>query len=297
MKNVLRVIAAAIVCAAPGYAAQAPAEPDPGRTYQVEGSIHVAVVENRNSVFLVSDEGVLLAETNFERNAATVAGLIASVTPGQVGLVVNTHWHGDHIGGNAYFAEHGALLMAHEHTRVRMSEQQVNPVTGGVQLEAQAPDVLPTVTFQEGATIHWGDETVEIVHYPNAHTDSDVVLYYRNADVIMVGGLLEYPTYAGVYDPKGFVDALEKVIARANADTKIIPWQGPVVSKMELQEWRNVIETMAANVSALIAQGKTIDEIVASRPSAAFDEKWGGGRTPDRFARDVHYVLTNGARD
>ena len=297
MKNVTSVTAVVIVLAAPGYAAQGPAEPDPGRTYQVEGNIHVAVVENRNSVYLVSDERVLLTETNFERNAVTVAGLIASVTPNPVQLVVNTHWHGDHVGGNAYFAERGAALMAHENTRVRMSEQQVNPVTGRVQLEAQALEFLPTVTFKDGVTIHWGDETVELVHYPDAHTDSDVVIYFHDANVIMVGGLLEYPTYAGVSDPEGFIDALEKVIARADADSKIIPWKGPVISEVELQEWRDVIETMAANVSALIAEGKTIDEIVAAHPSAEFDAKWGGGRTPNRFAQDMHYVLTHGAQD
>ena len=296
MKKVMSVTAVAILLAAPGYAAQAPAEPDPGRTYQVEGNVHVAVIEDRNCVFLVSGGRVLLAETNFERNAVTLAGLIASVTPSPVELVVNTHWHGDHVGGNAYFAERGAAVMAHDNTRVRMSAQQINPVTGRVQLQAQAPEFLPTMTFKDGVTFHWGDETVELAYYPDAHTDSDVVLYYHDANVIMVGGLLEYPTYAGVSSPEGFIDALEQVITRADADTKIVPWKGPVVSRVELQAWRDVIETVAANVSALIAEGKTIDEIVAARPTAEFDDEWGGGRSPDRFARDMHYVLTS-ARD
>lgn len=297
MKNAMSVTAAVIACAAHGFAAQAPATPDPGRTFQVEGNVHVAVIEGRNSVFLVSDEGVLLTETSFERNAATLAGLIASVTPRPVVRVVNTHWHGDHVGGNAYFSERGAVLMAHDNTRVRMSQEQVNPVTGRVQLEALAPAFLPSVTFSDSVTIQWGDEVAELVYYPDAHTDCDVVVYYHDANVIMVGGLLEYPTYAGVYSPEDFIDALENVIARADADSKIIPWKGPVVSRVELQEWRDVIETMAANVSALIVEGKTIDEIVAAHPSAAFDGKWGGGRTPDRFARDMHYVLTQGASD
>lgn len=292
MKKVMSVTAVAILLTASGYKAQVPAELDPGRTHQVEGNVHVAVIEGRNCVFLVSDGRVLLAETNFERNAATLAGLIASVTPSPVKLVVNTHWHGDHVGGNAYFAERGAAVMAHENTRVRMSAQQVNPVTGRVQLREQAPEFLPTMTFKDGVTFHWGDETVELVYYPDAHTNADVALFYHDANVIMVGGLLEYPTYAGVASPEGFIDALEQVIARADADTKIVPWKGPVVSRVELQQWRDVIETVAANVSALIAGGKTIDEIIAARPTAEFDDKWGGGRSPDRFARDMHYVLT-----
>ena len=174
-----------------------------------------------------------------------------------------------------------------------MSAQQVNPVTGRVQLEPQLPEFLPTLTFQDEITIHWGDEVVDLVYHPNAHTDSDVVLYYRNANVIFVAGLMEYPTYAGVYSPEGFMAALDSVIAQSDEDTKIIPWQGPVVSRDELQEWRDIIATMSERVAALLAQGSTVDEIIAAQPSQDFDEKWGGGRSPERFARDMHYVLTN----
>ena len=297
MRKLSTVTAAALFVAAPAYAAEAPAEPDPGRTFQVEGDIHVATIENRNTVYLVDDERVLISETNFERNAETLAGLIASVTDAPVELVVTTHWHGDHNGGNAYFASHGATIMAHENTRTRLMNQQINPVTGGVQLEPQPPEMLPHITITDGATIHWGDETVEVVHYPDAHTDSDVVLYFENHNVVFVGGLLEYPTYAGVYDPQGFIDALNAVIERSNEDTKIIPWQGPVVGTAELAEWRDIIEHMVATIQPMIDRGMSLEEIVAANPSAEFDAEWGGGRSPDRFAQDMHYVLTHDTRD
>jgi glyoxylase-like metal-dependent hydrolase (beta-lactamase superfamily II) len=297
MKSLIHLVAAAVLLAAPGFAAEAPEVPDPGVIFQVEGDVHIATIENRNTVILLSDERVLISETNFTRNAETLAGLIASITDAPVEMAVTTHWHGDHNGGNAYFAEHGATIMAHENTRIRMMNRQINPVTGGVQLEPQPAEMLPQVTIKDGATIHWGDETVEIVHYPTAHTDSDLVLYYQNANVIFVGGLLEYPTYAGVYNPQGFIDALNAVVARADANSKIIPWQGPVISRAELLEWRDIIETMREKISAMIDQGMTLEQIVAANPSAEFDEKWGGGRSPDRFAQDMHYVLTNDTRD
>ncbi len=297
MKRTPYLTAAAILVAAPSFAAQAPEVPDPGVTFQVEGNVHIATIENRNTVYLVSDERVMISETNFERNAETLAGLIASVTDAPVELVVTTHWHGDHNGGNAYFAEHGATIMSHENTRIRMMNRQVNPVTGGIQLEPQPPEMLPQVTIKDGVTIHWGDETVEVVHYPTAHTDSDLVLYYENANVIFVGGLVEYPTYAGVYNPQGFIDALNAVVARADADTKVIPWQGPVISRTELLAWRDIIETMREKITAMIEDGMTLEQIVAAKPSAEFDEMWGGGRPPDRFAQDMHYVLTNDTRD
>ena len=297
MKRNMYLTAAAILLAAPAIAAQAPEVPDPGVIFQVEGDVHIATIENRNTVILLSDERVLISETNFTRNAETLAGLIASVTDAPVELVVTTHWHGDHNGGNAYFAEHGATIMAHENTRIRLMNRQVNPVTGGVQLEPQPAEMLPQVTFKDSITIHWGDETVEAVHYPTAHTDSDVALYYHNSNVIFVGGLLEYPTYAGVYNPQGFIDALNAVVARTDANTKIIPWQGPVISRVDLLEWRDIIETMREKISAMIDQGMSLEQIVAAKPSAEFDEKWGGGRSPDRFAQDMHYVLTNDTRD
>jgi len=297
MKRLLPMAAAAVLFAAPAIAAEAPETPDPGEIFQVEGDIYVAKIENRNTVILRSDERVFISETNFTRNAETLAGLIESVSDAPVELVVTTHWHGDHNGGNAYFAEHGAVLMAHENTRIRMMNTQINPVSGGVQLEAQPPEMLPQVTIKHGATIHWGDETVEIVHYPDAHTDSDLVLYYLNSNVIFVGGLLEYPTYAGVYNAQGFIDALNAVVARADANTKIIPWQGPVLTRTELLEWRDIIETMRTKISAMIDQGMSVEQIVAAKPSAEFDAKWGGGRPPDRFAQDMQYALTHDTRD
>ena len=87
------------------------------------------------------------------------------------------------------------------------------------------------------------------------------------------------------------------MVARADADTKIIPWQGPVISRVELLEWRDIIESMRAKILAMIDQGMSLEQIVAAKPSAEFDEKWGGGRTPDRFAQDMQYVLTHDARD
>jgi len=289
--------AAALLLAAPSYAAEGPAERDPGSVMQVTDNIYIATIENRNTVILASEDRTMISETNFERNAETLAGLIRSVSPAPVELVVTTHWHGDHNGGNAYFQEHGAVILSHENTRTRLMNQQINPVTNGVQLEPQPPEMLPLVTLQEGATIHWGDETVEIVYYPDAHTDSDLVLYYQNANVIFVGGLLEYPQYAGVYNPQGFIDALNAVAARADSDTKIIPWQGEVVSREEILVWRDIIEVMVERISAMIDQGMTEEQIIAENPSREYDAQWGGGRTPTRFTQDMYYVLTHDTRD
>ncbi len=118
------------------------AEAEPGRVFPIAGNIHLAVVEGRNTPFLVGDDAVLLAETNFERNAEIVRDLIATITPNPVRLAVNSHWHPDHVGGNAFFAANGALTLAHENTRTRMLNRLQNQATGPQSAEvisARAP--------------------------------------------------------------------------------------------------------------------------------------------------------------
>ena len=293
MKVLLSCAFAALLFAAPAVAGEAPAPP---RSYQVVPNLHVSVIENRNCVYLVGNNRVLLAESNFERNAEALRDMIARTTPAKVELVVNTHWHGDHIGGNKLFSSEGALTMSHENTRAAMSVDQINPVTNAVQLRAQAPEFLPTITIKEATTVHWDGEVVEIVPYHNAHTVTDLVLYYRNANAVFVGGLLEVGAYPGIANADSFVEAIDAVLARTNANTRIIPWQGPTVTPAELRDFRNVLATVRDRVRGMITRGMTIDQIIAAKPSADYDAKWGHGRTPERWARDMHHALTNPMR-
>jgi cyclase len=292
MKTVLAFAAAVLTLGGAAFAAEQ-APPAPPRTYQVAGDIHVAVIENRNSVFMVGPDTILVADTNFERNAQKLADTIAGVSPKPVRLVIDSHWHGDHIGANALFASKGAVTLAHKNTRARMSVDQVNPVTNTVQLPAQKPEFLPMLTFDGPMSVHFAGEEISLVHYPNGHTDSDVVVYFPRENTVYLGGLLEYPQYAGVYSPKAFIAAIDAVLARTDDNSRLIPWQGRVVNKAELRQWRDIIATMAQRVGAMIAQGKTVQEVVAAKPSREFDAVWGGGRMPDRFAQDMYYALTH----
>jgi cyclase len=161
-----------------------------------------------------------------------------------------------------------------------------------VQQAAFPAEFLPMLTFRDAMTVHFAGEEIQLTYYPDAHTDSDVVLRFPRANVIYMGGLLNYPTYAGIRSPDGFVAALDKVLAQADANTRIIPWRGPLVGKRELQEWRDLLATVRDRVAAAIRQGKTVDEIVASKPSREFDAKWGGAGAPDNFVRQIHAGLT-----
>jgi cyclase len=263
------------------------AETEAGVVHPIAGNLHLAVVEDRNTPFLVGDDAVLLAETNFERNAAKVRELIGSVTPNPVRFVVNSHWHPDHVGGNALFAADGALTISHDNTRVRMIERQRDGVSD------LTPESLPVLTFNSKMTLYLDGENIDLVFYPDAHTDSDVVMYFRESNIVYIGGLLNYPMYAGVYDAHGFLDSLDQILAVTNENTTIIPWRGPVVGKAEVQEWRNVLSTVSERVSDLMADGLSLEEIRAAQPSREFDAKWGNQRSPEQFLGDVYTALSN----
>ena len=289
----LPALLAALVVTTAGAQQLAPGAPaQPGRTYTVAPNLHVAVMEERNSTVLVGEEGLLVVETNYVQRAEALRDLIATISPKPVRLAVNSHWHGDHVGGNALLARSGAVTLAHENTRRRMSMRVVNPQTGNVQQEAWAPEFLPMLTFRDGLKLHFGGQDIELTHYPDGHTDSDVVVRFVNADVIYVGGLLNYPMYAGVRSPDAFIAALDRVLAQSGATTKIIPWRGPLIGKGELQEWRELLATVRNRVATLMREGKTVDEIVAARPTAEFDAKWGGARAPAAFVREIHAALS-----
>ena len=178
----------------------------------------------------------------------------------------------------------------------RMLDRLQNQATGPQSAEVIAASHLPALTIKSEMTVHWDAEMVDLVHYPNAHTDSDIVMYYRSSNVVYIGGLLNYPMYAGISGVSGFLEGLDQVLAATNENTKIIPWRGPVVGRTEVQEWRNVLAEVSERIAALMALGKDLEEILAAEPSHDFDAKWGGQRAPERFVQDIFAALENSSQ-
>lgn len=269
-----------------------PVATTPPRSYNVAGNIFVAVQEDRNSTVIVGEDSLLVVETNYRERTDALKTLLATISPKPVKIAINSHWHADHVGGNAALAAVGAVTIAQEKTRVRMGQAQVNRLTGNVQQPAFPSEFWPMVTFRDSLKVHFGGHDLEMTYHPDGHTDSDVVLRIPDANIIYVGGLMNYPTYAGVRSATAFVDALDKILAQANDTTKIIPWRGPVVGKAELAEWRNILATVRDRVQTGIREGKTVDQIVATNPSREFDAKWSPGAQPANFVRQIYAGLT-----
>jgi len=234
------------------------------------------------STAIVGDEGVLLVDSGDKPEvAANLQAAIAKLTTKPVRLLVNTHWHYDHVNGNAFFAERGALVVGHTRMRERVATQEHPlPVTA-----------QPAIAFEQRLTVHFAGEELELLHPDNqqAHTSGDIVVYYRHANIVHMGDLLfsnTYP-YIDVADG-GWIDgmaaACREVLARIDGKTVVVPGHGPIVDKAGLEAFTAMLEGVSAAITPLVKAGKTLDEVKAAKPTAAFDAVWGKGwMKPDTF--------------
>ena len=247
-----------------------------------------------NIVVSTGSDGILLIDSMYAPMHQKIMDALAKISSQPVRYLVNTHLHGDHTAGNEAMAKLGAVIISHENMRKRMAEQPNN---------AAPPAGLPVVTYTDSMTLHFNGEEIYIYHPAPAHTDGDSIIYFRHANVMHVGDVpasLRYPNIGvnegGTVD--GMIAAARQVMKIANADTKIIPGHlGPVVGFKEIQQQLEMFAAVRDRVSTAIRAGKTVEQVVASKPTADFDQgRMGGAITPDRFVTLVYTDLARKAK-
>jgi glyoxylase-like metal-dependent hydrolase (beta-lactamase superfamily II) len=240
----------------------------------------------------VGEDAVFLIDDQFAPLTEKISAAIAKITPKPVQLIINTHWHFDHTGGNENFGKAGAIIVAHDNVRKRMNSEQFIEFLR--MTEKAAPRAaLPVVTFAGGLTLHLNGDEIRVIHVPRAHTDGDALVHFTKSDVIHMGDTYFngfYPfidtSSGGTID--GVIAAADRAIAIATDATKIIPGHGPLSNKAELRVYRDMLATISARIKKMLAEGKKIEEITASGVSADFDEKWGKGFiAPNKFAEMI----------
>jgi glyoxylase-like metal-dependent hydrolase (beta-lactamase superfamily II) len=223
---------------------------------------------------------------------------VATLTDKPVQFLVNTHWHFDHTGGNENFGKEGAVIVAHENVRKLMSAEQVMEAFGQT-VPPAPPDALPVITFTDSMTFHWNDDEVKVVHVPPAHTDGDSFVHFVNDNVIHAGDLYfngMYPfidaEHGGSID--GMIAGTTRILRLADDDTRIIPGHGEVSGVRELRTYREMLRTVRDSIALQIKEGKSREEIIAAKPTAQFDEAWGGGfLQPDQWVGIVFDSMQN----
>ena len=240
------------------------------RSEQVADGVHVIFGRGGNIGVSVGPDGVFLIDDQFAPLTDRILAALAEITDQEVRFVINTHWHGDHTGGNENLGERGAILVAHKAVRDRLSMEWVRERLGAdaQTVEARPEAAWPVITFTDDITFHLNGDDLHAFHVPDAHTDGDAIIHFQGKGVVHMGDTF----FAGRYpfidvssggSIQGIIAAAARVLDIVDDDTRIIPGHGPVSSKADLQEYHDVLVQIRDGVAGAIAEGKTLDEVKA----------------------------------
>lgn len=264
------------------------------RTTQLAPGVYMLQGAGGNMGLSVGDDAAFLVDDQFAPLTPKILAAIAAVSNKPVRFVLNTHWHFDHTGGNENLGKAGAVVIAHENVRRRMSTEQFIQALN--RREPPAPKgALPIVTFTEGVTFHINADSLVAKKVPPAHTDGDAVVHFVKANVVHMGDVfhnsgLPFVDRSSGGSINGVIATADMVLGMANDATKIIPGHGPVADRARLRAWRDALFTSRDRVRAEIAAGKTIDQVLAANVTAAYAKDWPGGH--ERFVRTLYEELS-----
>lgn len=260
----------------------------------VSDGVHMLMGRGGNIGVSVGKDGTILIDDQFAPLTDKIVAAVQTITDARVRFIINTHFHGDHTGGNENFGKRGSIIAAHENVRLRMSSEQTREVLRQDTTPAAPADALPQITFADEVTFYWNGDTIRVFHVDNAHTDGDSIIYFLNADVIHMGDTFfrgRYPfidvDFGG--NVNGVIAAAERVLSMALPNTKIIPGHGDLAGPEDLRRYRDMLVDVRDQVQALIDDGATIEEVVAAKPAALYDAEFG---EDEAFVQSVFYSLT-----
>ena len=276
----------ALVFAAAAWAAQAQGNDFSKveiRTQKLNETTWMLLGAGGNIGLSVGDDAVFVIDDQFAPLAPKIKAAIAAITPKPVQFLLNTHFHFDHTGGNEAFGRDGALIVAHDNVRRRMSTEQLISLVGDTSKQAASPKVaLPVVTVAGELTFHINGDEVHAFHAPRAHTDGDLIVHFRKSDIVHMGdtffnGGYPFIDVSSGGSAEGIIACADRVLALAGDKTRIIPGHGPLAGKADLQAYRDLVATVTQRIKVLRAKGQSDEQIRAAQPAAEFDAKYGGG--------------------
>jgi glyoxylase-like metal-dependent hydrolase (beta-lactamase superfamily II) len=249
---------------------------DPIRVQKLRGNVHVLSGSGGNVAALPGRDGVLLIDSGIV--GPKVAAAVATFSAVPVRHLINSHWHFDHTDANAWLHAHGASIVAHENTRAHlMHDTRVED--WGFTFPRSPAGALPATTFRDEHTLALNGAHVALARYEPAHTDADIAVHFTDADVLHVAdtwwnGLYPFIDYSTAGSIDGMIRATERNLATASASTVIIPGHGDVGDRAALLRWHDMLVDVRHRVAALKAQGRTMAETVAAKPTAPFDARY-----------------------
>jgi cyclase len=244
------------------------------KTTKVAGSVYMLEGSGGNIGVLIGNDGVILVDDQFAPLSEKIKKAIAAISDKPIKFIVNTHFHGDHSDGNKVFGSEGSIIVAHENARKRLSADHFFTSFKQEQ-KAMSYEGLPKITFAESLTFNMNGETVQVIHIKNAHTDGDAAIYFKESNVLHTGDAfvrygLPFIDNDGGGTIDGMINGAEQMLKMINEETKIIPGHGQISSKKDLQDYKNLLQTIRNRIADGIKAGKTVDQIISSDPTKEF---------------------------
>ena len=261
------------------------------KTTKITNSVYMLEGAGGNIGVLIGNDGIILVDDQFGPLSEKIKNALKAISDKPVKFVINTHYHGDHTGGNQNFGGDGAIIVSHENTRKRLSTDQFIAAFK-MEQKAIAYEGLPKITFTESVTLNLNGETIQVIHVKNAHTDGDAIIYFKEANVIHGGDVyvrygLPFIDQQNGGNIDGMISGTEKILTLSNDKTVIIPGHGQLASKKDVLPYKNMLQTVRARVADGIKKGKSLDAIIATDPgrgyTAVFDKA--------AFVNTVYYSL------
>jgi len=277
--------------------AQEPAPEPDYTTAPLSPTLTLLVGRGGNVAISAGADGVFLIDDQLQPLAGQLLAEVRRISDAPVRFVINTHYHSDHMGGNEAAGAAGAVIIAHDNVRKRLTTEQFSSF-----MERTTPPwpagALPVVTFSDRVTLHLNGEPAQVIHVPHGHTDGDAIIHFPDSDVIHMGDIFFNGTYPYIDldaggSVQGMIAAVQAALQRAGPDTRIIPGHGPLASRSELAAYGAMLATARDRVQALIDQGQGLTEVIAARPTAQWDATLGAGwLKPEQFVTFVYNSLT-----
>ena len=244
------------------------------KTTNVAGPVYMLEGSGGNIGVLIGNDGVILIDDQFAPLSEKIKKAIAAISDKPIRFIINTHFHGDHSDGNKVFGGEGSIIVAHENVRKRLSADHFFTSFKQEQ-KAMSYEGLPKITFAESLNFNMNGETVQVIHIKKAHTDGDAAIYFKESNVLHTGDVfvrygLPFIDDDGGGTIDGMINGADQMLKMINDETKIIPGHGQIGSKKDLQEYKNLLQTIRKRIADGIKAGKTVDQIISSDPTKEF---------------------------
>ena len=264
------------------------------KVHAVNGSVYMLEGAGGNIGVSVGDDGIVIVDDEFAPLAPKIKAALKGISDKPVRFVLNTHWHGDHVGGNAQFSTESTII-AQENVRERMKN---GSEVAGRKVPPAEKAALPIITFNDRATVHLNGEDIRAMHFPAGHTDGDSIIYFTKSNVVHMGD--DFVRYGFPFidlgsggSVEGMIAAVDKIIATFPGETKVIPGHGDLSTVADMKPFLDMLRESLARVQNGIKQGKTLDQLKQEKVMAGF-EKWNGDFiTTDKWIETLYHDLTD----